>query len=411
MNTLSPAFLLASLAAFFLGGITLNLYHARKEHYCWFVFCVSVGLWSLGLGILSMVSILGIANAFYVVHYLGAIFIPVGFLAFIRVYFLQEKIFAHDFIATLSSALFLYFAMGMGWLLGPLKPKWYFTFYTSPGFLYPVFVVYFFIVVIYCFFLMFLAISRRKREESRGLWFFVLATGFGYAGGSSAFLLVYDVPFPPYGIYLFLLFPLITSYAILRHHLLDIKKAILNSIIFTFIYSIVIGLPALSYLYQADLFKGFSEQYWYIGPLIEFLLLSLIAPYVFKYFKEKVEHQLVKEENAFHNVLVKASEGMRLIKDIDRLLKLTVRVVSRTAGVNPVAIYLLNEKNKESSYACYYSCGADGSWPEINQSMGIFSYFQERKQPLVRSVLEGERPFSSGSVNAHLHNFLHATDR
>ena len=148
-NFLSPSFLVASFVTLLL-GLWVLLLNAKKEAYrSWFLFCLSVSLWSLGLGILTSVHNRSIANFFYFIHYFGAIHIPIAFLFFIRAYFLKRSDFSPDLKLGYLLVLFQIALFLLGQLVAPLTPKWEFTYYTNPARFYPFFIAYFFLYVLY----------------------------------------------------------------------------------------------------------------------------------------------------------------------------------------------------------------------------------------------------------------------
>jgi|GEM_PF-1814775 len=250
-NFLSPFFFVSSSLTLLLGIGVLRVNPRNFIYQAWFYFCFSVGLWSLGLGLLTVTTKYQYVPLFYFLHYLGAINIPLAFLFFVRSYFVKSsKPELAEFTIPFALAIGQIGLLFTDKLIAPPSPKWQFTYYTNPGEFYWFFVGYFFLMVLYCFWIMFFATIKAIGKEKIRFIFFLVATAIGYTSGSSAFLLVYDVKLPPYGIVFFLLFPILTTYAIFRHGLLDIEVIIKRSLVFAglFGFLMVIASNTLSFL-------------------------------------------------------------------------------------------------------------------------------------------------------------------
>lgn len=383
INSISAFFLASSLTTFLLGVWVVTVNFKNKIYQSWCVFCASVALWSMGLGLLTSAKSNALANVFYFLHYFGAIFIPVAFLYFVQIYFFNNSRFGK---AMKIGVILAFFQIGLfltGRLVSPLTPKWKFNYYTNPGQYYWLFMAYFFVYVLYGFFLMFSDFKRTPREERRKKFFLILATGIGYMAGSSAFLLVYFDNIPPYGIYVFLLFPLLITYGIVRHRLLDIQIAVTRTGIFVFIYCIVIGIPA----YLIFQLRGFLESQWgnqwWLLPAGVFSLLSFGGPFIYLVLQRKAEALLLKEQLRYQQTLLQASRGMTLIKDLDRLLKLIVHILTKTIRITHARIFLWDNNTKQFISRAVRGRQSQKGMDVLVDSCALTQYLKEVKTSLV----------------------------
>lgn len=112
-------------------------------------------------------------------------------------------------------------------------PKLYFPFYYEPGSLQWVTRVWFNIVGIYYFTEMTWAYRHEKDPIKRNRYLYVLiAILYAFVVGSTAILLVYDVPFDPMWSGFFSFFTLIIAYAVVKYQLLDVRLIIQRAFVY-----------------------------------------------------------------------------------------------------------------------------------------------------------------------------------
>lgn len=319
VNLLSPFFILSSIFTFSLGLWVLRTNTRIKIYRTWFLFCLSVAFWSFGLGILTMVKNLKIANYFYFIHYLGAIHIPIAFLYFVRVYFLKDTKIKLDIVIGYLLVIFQIILFFSGLLVAPLSPKWKFSFYTNPGNFYLLFMSYFFVYVLYSFYLMFKGTFQTKSIDKKRKYFFIVATSLGYFGGSSAFLLVYDVPLPPYGIFIFLLFPIITTYSIIRYRFLDIEVIIKRTLVFAGLFGVVAGtVTTVAYILNTYVagFIGMPEK---VSTGIAIVIAMLLYDPTKTLLVRLTDRYLFQKKEDFRKALTRMSGQIITILDLEKV--------------------------------------------------------------------------------------------
>ena len=393
VNILSPFFLLSSICTFLLGVWVICINPRSKVYLSWLLFCQSVALWSFGLGILTWIKSENIANNFYFVHYLGAIHIPVAFLYFVRVYFLKkEKITFDVAIGVLLAELQLYW-FWVGDLVGPLTPKWLFTFYTNPGKYYVFYMVYFAVYVTYSFYLMLKSYAEFPTEKKRKI-FFMVATALGYTGGSSAFLLVYINALPPFGILIFPLFPILTTYAIVRHRFMDIEVIIKKTIVFAGIAATTVACIAIP-IALAQVLIGRAV----LGTINPFLLMTvgvvtaiLIYRPVERRLVDLTDRYLFQKKYSYRLLLKENSKQLALIKSLDEMAKQIVAFLIKQGRIRNAGIFMQSPDQKR--FELRYPLGYGGRRKRPSFSMEndhpLVKFLVERKTPIVLGELEKE---------------------
>src|SRR5207244_6963996 len=109
------------------------------------------------------------------------------------------------------------------------SPKFYLKFLFTPGPLYGMGLAYFALCVIYGHILLYRTYSASTGVARNQLAYLFWSSIFGYIGGSSNFLLVYNINIPvlnPFGTYAIPLYVAATAYAIVRYRLMDISVVV-----------------------------------------------------------------------------------------------------------------------------------------------------------------------------------------
>ncbi len=179
------------------------------------------------------------------------------------------------------------------------------------------------------------------------------------------------------------LYAAISTYAIFKYHLIDIRIAITRISIFVLVYSVVLGIPfALAFGFGGQLKYLFGEIWW-IVPLISSTVLATVGPFIFLYIQRRAEDKLLWEQRQYQATLRRASLGMGKIKDLQRLLDLTVHIVIKAVRIEHCAVYLLHQDAGKFIRKAFK--GADTAARDIVVSLEapLIRYLQRQREPLV----------------------------
>ncbi len=348
----------------------------------WSLFNISVGFWGLGAYLVACSTSPNEALYNWRFAHLGGIFIPVCFYHVVCV-------FCH-----LKRKLLIIFAYVQGFLFLLLNNTNYFIYkveylfnslyyHKSQGFFYPLFtVIWVSLVVLGIIELFQFYKTAHKIEKTKILYFFVgLLTGF--LGGITNFLPMFNLNVYPFGNLTIPLYCLIVTHAILKYRLLDVSIAITRTSIFVAVYSLVLGTPfALAFGLKQELNILFGENWW-IVPLISSTVLATAGPFMYLYIQKKAEDRLLQEQHRYQMTLRQASSGMSRIKDLRKLLKLIVHIVTRTVHIEHSSIYLLNPNEKKYCLEAFRSSGQLKLNGVIDSRSLLVNYLSEVKEPVV----------------------------
>ena len=205
-------------------GLLVFLSNSKQlKSIIWLLLSISTGIWSFGYYSMLIASSKEAAVLSDIILHIGASFIPFFYLFFIITVIEELKkykpflfvfgIIAIYFASVTPSVLFVTDVFSKGTL--PYVP--------NAGPLYVAFTVYFFATVIFALILLSLKIKKVSKEEGHRLKYILFSSVAGFIGGSSVFLLTFNVLIPPFPVILFAFYPLIIAYAILKYKLFDIR--------------------------------------------------------------------------------------------------------------------------------------------------------------------------------------------
>lgn len=188
----------------------------------WALFAFAVAVWGFGGWAVSKAQSADDALIWWRVTHIGVILIPAVFTHFVHIFLAMPRRRA-IYGAYLVSAAFLvanatpYFISHMRYVFGE------FYYDSPPGILYASFVVFFFGLVAYNHYLLYRKYHEVSPEKQAQIRYFFLATAVGFAGGSTSFLPVFGIDIYPVLNFTVVLYPIIMAYAMLKHHLFEVK--------------------------------------------------------------------------------------------------------------------------------------------------------------------------------------------
>jgi signal transduction histidine kinase len=163
-----------------------------------------------------------------------AIFIPFVFFGFVARFLDLRARYRHLIrigyllaIASLAISWSAHFISGVA-------PRGQFTYWPVPGDLFWLFLLAWGAYVLLSEYLLLRAAFSSQLLDRRSQIFYILiGTTIGYAGGATNYFLWYGIPFAPYGNILVTIYVVFVAYAILRHRLFDIRVIATELLIFS----------------------------------------------------------------------------------------------------------------------------------------------------------------------------------
>jgi signal transduction histidine kinase len=219
------------------------------------LFCLSVAFWSWAYIFWPQSQDKEMALRSFQFLHLGSMFIPVTYFHFVLTFLgkgnKKKMLLKFCYLLALFFASFVF----TPFFIKDMVPKFSFPFWAVPGPLYHFYLLMFFALAVYSWILLAKASSQaeNEREKQIQLNYILIGTLFGFLGGSTNYFLWYDINIPPVGNGLVLLYIILTTLAVIRYHLFNIKVVLSQALV---------GVIGLLLLIQFFLSQSLIEYIW-----------------------------------------------------------------------------------------------------------------------------------------------------
>ncbi|MDI6603410.1 MAG: histidine kinase N-terminal 7TM domain-containing protein, partial [Patescibacteria group bacterium] len=253
------------------------------------IFCLSVAVWAsfwflgLVLGTTKPITLL-----FTRVLNIAAIFIPITYFHFITVFLNIYQKKKRLVILGYLLAFILFISGFTPLFVRDVEPGVSFPWYPKPGITYHLFALMFFSFVIYSWYLMFQAIRKATGLTNLQIKYVLIGTLIGFIGGSTSFFPVYNVPIPPFGNGLVVIYVILATFAILKYHLFEIRVILTE---------LLVGVMGIIWLIFIFLMPTFNLK---ILTLLTFFLFL-----IFGYYLIKTTHQESKRREEAERIAIR----------------------------------------------------------------------------------------------------------
>lgn len=297
MNLIFQAncYITAFLSLLFAGFIALNRKKAEKlaPVWLWSIICTVVAVWAASFALLTSANSIQHAWVYLFTTQICAILIPALFLHFVlsllNLTEKRTKILAFNY---LLAGAYVFFTL-TDQMVQPL-PKSPFSYYIEPKPLYHLFFVNFILSLVYAQALLVKKLWSSQGYERKQIKYLVLGSLIGFLGGSTTFLMVYDFPITPFGMYFMSLYVFIVGFAILKYQLLSLNIVIRRAVLLLLVYGLLLlGLAPILTIIHTTL-MGTSS----IPSLVFIIDLTFVSgvlsagPFIYAY--------LVRKNRFFH---------------------------------------------------------------------------------------------------------------
>jgi signal transduction histidine kinase len=237
--------------------------------------------------------------------------------------------FAVAFLKLRSEYKFLYTIYGMVILIIPFYifsdyflsgvNKYFFGYYGKATPYYIYYLIFFFLILFRVFFLLYKK-GIRNKDLSPPKAIQVKYVFFGFLIASLAtidYLPKYGIEFYPFGYSFMLIWIFITSYAIFRHHLLDINIAIKKGLVYSVLVAIITAGYLIFVITIGRLFQGLVGYQSFVVNLVAIFVIALF----FNPLRDRIQHFL--DKRFFKGTLESlANERQRLQQELFQTEKL-----------------------------------------------------------------------------------------
>ncbi|MBF0486191.1 MAG: GAF domain-containing protein [Candidatus Omnitrophica bacterium] len=327
------------ITSLFLGVLVFVQNPRNKKNYTFGFFCLVTVVWSFSYVIWQMAKDYDTALFWSRALMVGGIFVPICYFHHVICLVEKQKKLRWFIISIYIFGFISLLADFTSFFVSGVSSRELFLYWPDPGILFYPFIVIWFLLCIGETIFIFYHFRLAKGVLAAQLKYIFIGTAIGWGGAFTNYPLWFGIAIPPVGNICVSIYLFIVAYAILKYRLMDIRLVISRVAIFIFVYTLVLGVP---------IWLGFQllgVGLW-LMPVGFMGLLATTGPFIYLYIQKRAEDRLLKEQRDYQETLRKASAGMGRIRELDKLLKLMVFILTRSIRIEQALVYTLDEKQK-----------------------------------------------------------------
>lgn len=314
-------------------------------------FYFSVFLWLFATVLSHISTDIVHINFLHHIAYTGVISLHLGFYHFPILYLKKDKWYKSLYVVYLLGSIFIILLFFTDYFLsGVYKYTW--GYYPKAAILHPLYIGFSIFIYTTVFVLTYIKLTRNhltKLESKRTKYLLLGILICCFA--AIDYLPNYGISIYPIGFIFVFTFIGITTYAILRHQLLDITVVIKKTFSYTLILLLLI-LPCFIVVILTERFLPQSLYYPIMGCL--FILVGLIYPKLRIHTEQTLENILFRKLFDYKKTLANLSKKMANLQNIDELLSNTTETIAKAIDTSYLAFYLLNNENHQYELKSFY---------------------------------------------------------
>jgi signal transduction histidine kinase len=307
-----------------LAFITL-IFGRAKIHRILAFFNISVAIWGYGCfwagrAISEPIALLG-----WRFGQAGGIFIATFFYHLVCIFCgLQRKI---QLIAVyIWSMFFLYFCFSTNLLFAKTRLVYNIPYYNDATWLYAGLVFSWLFVVCVSFFELLRFFPKTKGAKRIQTLYIIFGFLTGFVGGASTLIPMFRIPIYPFGNITIPVYCLIATYAILRHHLMDVDVVIKKTVVFATLLTITFGIfVGITFLIQQVIMGGRL-----LGAAISCSIIILAYRPIEKFLIAITNKYLFQKKYDFYSQIIKPFiDDVATVLDIDEIVTRTIDLLEK----------------------------------------------------------------------------------
>ncbi|MBU1112852.1 MAG: GAF domain-containing protein [Candidatus Omnitrophica bacterium] len=166
----------------------------------------------------------------------------------------------------------------------------------------------------------------------------------GFAGGASHFFPAYGIRIYPSNITI-ALYALISTYAILKYRLMDVRVFVSRAAAFLISYPIFLSIPFIFAYRMYGVIYPLLGVHWWLVPAVLIIFFASLSPLAYGQLRIRMEERLLSEQKHYQKLLLQAASGMATEHNLNKLAKLIVYIVKRAVKIDFAAIFIDDKSN------------------------------------------------------------------
>jgi signal transduction histidine kinase len=352
----------------------------------WGFMCLSITIWSFGLGKKFGAPDIQTALFWGRFHYFGAVFVPSFYFHFILTLTKKtERKLIYPIAAGYILSSLLFISNFSNFLVSTVIRKMG-TYFIIPGILYPIFALFFFGYIAVAHYILIQSFRTSTGLTRLQLGYLLASSIVGYSGGFTAFMPVFFNSFP-YGLYFIPLYTVIATYAVLKYHLMDINIVIKKGTVYAYLTFLVLVPCTIIIVIAQRHFFGGARTFFTLLAFCTLLLASLVSLRIKPEIEEYVETVLFKRRFKYKKALRDLSKIIISFLDEKELFKKTGDILVKDLGAEKISFFLFDKE--KGAYTLRSSQNLQRSRvKELPQQDLFLKWLEGKKRPVVKEVLE-----------------------
>jgi signal transduction histidine kinase len=362
-------------------AIIISYFGKQKIHKIYALLNICVAIWGVGLYFIGNRNLSKDSALFWwKIAHIGGMLIPVTFFhTMLELCHIKKRRVLIFFYFQAFFFIFLTILGYIGWKLELLFNAFY---YIKPsGIAYILATFLWFLAMLLGFAVLIRTYVKSSGVKKNQYKYLLLAMIMGFGGGASHFMPVYGIKIYPLSI-LIVFYVLISTYAILKYRLADIRVAITRTGIFVLVYTLVLGLPFAIAIKLRDYLIESLGPGWWMMPLFLMAALATLGPFIYIFLQNKAEARLLHEQRSYQESLKQASIGMTRIRNLHKLLDLITHIVTKNVRISYAAIYLYNRDTNKYTLQISRDKGRVPI-PSVDMDNPLVSWITSKREPLI----------------------------
>ncbi len=250
-----------------------------------------------------------------------------------------------------------------------------------PRKIYTLFVLYFVFmtVVSHLKLYQFLRSSKESKRRTQVLWF-LGALAIAFSGGTTCYLPVYGINVYPYGNFTVPLYPVIMSYAIIRHQLLDIEVIVKRTLQFAGLVGSVVAVVSLVAFVSQDLLAHLITIPKWLSNVLAAAVIAVLYEPLRNWLTNVTEKYLFQKKYDYKELLKKFTDEVMVVLDLKQLVQMTVNTLSETVKLEGCSLLLLNKDNRK--YELVASKSVNGRQVTVEEQEEFITFLRETHEPI-----------------------------
>lgn len=349
LNVYAISNLLTSITSCFIAIFVFAKGRKTKISTIWAIFAACVAIYGFGAYKASGAESYSSAFLWWQISYVGVIMLPVLFLHFVytfigikrplflkSVYIITFAILAADIF---SKKLFVGNVSLLFTGSAVFKPGWWIY---PPGPLHIFHTLVLFVgLVIYTHIELIRAYKVSDSLKRQQIKYFFLATALGFTGGGTSYLPCFGINIYPVFNIMVAVYPLIMTYAIIRHQLMDIEIVIKKTLVFTSLFTIVFGMfVGIALLVQHFIGVG--------GNLLKFAISTLIIIFTVRplevFLVQVTDKYLFQKKYDYRHLIKEFMDELKtMVLNMSGIAQSTVDFFMSSIRPASIAIFIYNK--------------------------------------------------------------------